>query len=353
MKRIHSASTSRASRVFALPAVAALAAAAVVTFAPAARAGATDCKADSDCVKGFTCQTSTATACPDIACAPNEPCNPPPCTPQTFSQCVPAPCSGDSDCATGMVCYEQAVNCVTTEPACPPNAECAEPAAVDASASCGGTTKTCVPRYVPPCSADADCGAGFTCVADQSCACGGSAGGSAGGTGTVVPPTSASAPDEPAVDAGSVPPVSCSCADLSTKHCEMKTIACGAASDCPSMWTCAQPPSATSGCAVAPSEDGAVTKCEPIETTPVQSVCEPPYIDYTGSYGLSAGEATPTAGDVYNGGSGAAPKSASTPSATSDQGGCAMGSGPAGAEGGAWVALLGFAALMRRRWLKA
>jgi MYXO-CTERM domain-containing protein len=122
------------------------------------------------------------------------------------------------------------------------------------------------------------------------------------------------------------------------------------------MWSCVQPPTAVSGCAVSPTADGS-TACTPIEMPPVQSVCEPPYFDLSGGgsfgSGLSEG-AAPTAGSVDDTGSGGGTsKSASTPVASSDQGGCSMGTGPANAQGGAWLALLGFGAFLRRRWLRA
>src|SRR5262249_48738750 len=74
---------------------------------------------DSDCLKGFKCQTDTFTACPDIACAPDQACDIK-CDPQTVSSCVPGPCAQDSDCADGMVCHAEQVNCPTPaeDPGC-------------------------------------------------------------------------------------------------------------------------------------------------------------------------------------------------------------------------------------------
>jgi MYXO-CTERM domain-containing protein len=340
--------------------LAALLGAALVTFAPVTARADTTCSHDSDCVKGFICQTNTVNACPDIACAPGEECNLPPCMSTTTSVCVPGPCSADSDCASGMVCFEQAVNCTTpAEPPCPSGGDCPV-VDVDAGATCSGSTKSCVPRYVPPCTADADCGAGFSCVADQACGCSGSAGNGGGGT-VVGPKTPTNAPDEPApaVDGGSTTPPDCSCTDLGTNHCQAKTINCGTVSDCPAQWSCEQPPSVSSGCAVGVSADGSpiATDCTPIQLPPVQSVCEPPYYDlgFSGGSGEGLSAAAPTTG-TDNAGSGSASKGA-TPSASgasgsdsSDQGGCSMSSSPSDARGaGVWAALIGLAAFTRRR----
>src|SRR6188768_2600375 len=65
------------------------------------------CSADSDCVKGWTCQVSGGAGCTAPACAPGEKCEPQAsdCASVEFKSCQPAPCQSDSDCAEDMVCY--------------------------------------------------------------------------------------------------------------------------------------------------------------------------------------------------------------------------------------------------------
>jgi MYXO-CTERM domain-containing protein len=329
-----------------------LLAAAAVTFTSGAAHAGPSCSKNSDCLKGFLCQTSSAVACPEIACAPNEPCIPPVCDTTPVSACVPGPCSADSDCATGMACVAQAQNCATpATPPCAAGATC--PTVVVDAGACGSTVKQCIPRYDLPCQADSDCGSGFTCKADQECGCAGSGGTS----GTGSPPvgttttTGAGAPDQPApaVDGGAAPP-SCSCTNLPTSHCEINVINCQATGDCPAQWSCVAPPSAATGCAVSASVDGAATttnNCTPVVTDPGPSVCEPPYAD------LGIGQS-------FGGANGSTPTAAGSPKAVSDVasttpgqndagGGCQMGSGPADVSVGAWAGLFGLAAFARRR----
>jgi len=332
----------------------ALVGAAVVVLTPGAARADTSCAHDSDCVKGFICQTSSTEACSNIACAPGEECDLPACTPSTVSECVPGPCTTDNDCADGMVCFAESDGeaCSTpAQPPCPKGAECPV-AAVDAGSSCTSTTvKECVPRYVPPCNADADCGAGFTCVADQECGCSGSA-----GSGAVSPPgTPVVGPDDsaPAVDAGVSTP-NCSCTTLSTSHCQANVIPCSVSGDCPSQWSCAPSPSAVSGgCAVGVSVDGSTTTTDcsnMVVTTPTQNVCEPPYSDLdlgggaTELSGAGSTSATDTSGTAPT----ASPASGSA-SGGSSQGGCAVASGRSEAGAGGWLALFGLAAFARRR----
>src|SRR5882672_4391159 len=269
--------------------------AAVVLFSGTSQAG-TLCTQDSECIKGFTCQDSFWVGCPEIACAPGQPCPaPPPCNPTVIKECVPGPCNGDSDCAAGMVCFSQTqTSCPpVSAPTCAPGVKCASPD-FDAGACTTQTLKSCVPRYVPPCHVASDCGDGFSCVPDQQCWCTGSAGtgsidggrASSGGGGVPTPAASNSSPPSPptSFDSGVSLP-DCGCTTLSTSHCEANMVTCTTASDCPAMWTCVQPPTAISGCAVAVSPDGSTTSdpCVPPTPVPVPSLCEPPYYELVGS----------------------------------------------------------------------
>src|SRR4051812_26574769 len=85
------------------------------------------CSADSECVKGWTCQVSGVTGCAAPACPPGEKCETQPsdCTTTEFKSCRPAPCQADSDCADGLICFTQtASNCPPA--ACAPGQTCPE-----------------------------------------------------------------------------------------------------------------------------------------------------------------------------------------------------------------------------------
>jgi MYXO-CTERM domain-containing protein len=312
-----------------------------VILAPAGAWAASTCAQSSDCPKGFSCQVEeVATPCPAIACAPGETCTQPQCDPQAVSSCTPLPCTADSDCASGMVCFAQTTdNCAGTtvaEPACPPNEKCAEPAPTPETCT-STTTRSCVPRYLLPCTTASDCGDGFTCAPDEvgSCSGGGSVPSEDGGP---VPPP---------------PPPVCTTTTLSTSHCSANTVVCSSASDCPSGWTCEVAPQAISNiaCAVPASIDGGpvASDCDPGPLQPTQMQCAPPYADL-GSSG-AFGE-TRSAG---LGSSATAPETPTEPSAgaaksTTDQGGgCSAAPGPA--RGGVlWLlGLIGLVGVTRRR----
>lgn len=332
-----------------------------------AGADPTTCTADSDCTKGFSCQVVGASACAGYACprpaagVDAEACPPPPpCDPTVIKGCMPGPCTTDSDCATGMVCYADSyTNCPAPEPvaSCPKNADCAAPA-IDAGACTTTTVKSCVPRYDLPCTVASDCGDGFTCVPDSVTECSG--GGSAGsGVSTGAPETS-SGPAIPvdaspvtvgAVDASSPPP-SCTTTVESTSSCQANTIACTTTANCPSTWTCvAQPEPATEICAGPASFDGAVPPCGSPDPAPAQSLCEPPYTNLGSNSGGATRSSTGSAPVAATAGgtpiNGSAASSSSAP--TGSSGGCQM-AAPGAANGGIpFLALLGLTALSRRR----
>ena len=299
--------------------------AATALFPGTARAD-TPCTKDSDCLKGYVCESGTFSACPDIACNPDDPnCKLPECTPQAYSACVPGPCSTDSDCGTGMACVAAPVNCTTPAVApCAPGEECDPAPAVDASCD-PGTARQCAPRYTLPCHVDSDCGDGFTCVPDESC-------GSPG-----YDPSSGQAPPDAGI----------TCVTASTSHCALKDILCSTDKDCPVTWQCVAPPSAAS-CGQS-SEPGSTPSCSTSPSGPSQ--CVPP--SYGGG-GFSDGEGSSAplaSGSSQDDGttSTAGGASRGTGAPTSSSGGCQMGGGPAGSRAAAWAALFGLAALVRRR----
>jgi MYXO-CTERM domain-containing protein len=355
------------SHLFLRGSLATLFALGALGVARTAGADPTSCAADSDCTKGFTCQVVGATACAGTACAvppagaDAEACPPPPvCDPTVIKGCMPGPCTTDSDCATGMVCYADTyTSCPPPEPVpiCPKNADCAAPA-IDAGVCTTTTMNSCVPRYDLPCKVASDCGDGFTCAPDTTTECsgGGSAGSgvASGSTGTTSGPAvlvDASPVTVGAEDASSPPP-SCTTTVSSTSSCQAKSIPCTTAANCPSTWTCvAQPEPATEICAGPASFDGGVAPCGTPDPTPPQSLCEPPYANLGSNFGgsplLGTGTApvAPTAGGTpANGGA-----TSSTSAPTGSIGGCQM-AAPGAATGGIpLLALLGLTALSRRR----
>ncbi len=324
----------------------------------AAHAQSMTCASDTDCSKGFSCQTVGASACPAIACAPGEECDIPICDPQIIKECEPGPCNTDADCATGMVCFtDSAVSCpptVEVAPSCPKDAPCAEPVNVDidAGACTTMTSKSCVPKYDLPCHVDSDCGDGFTCVPDTATECSG--GGSAGSAGTASAP-----PLVPST--GATPPVSqpptCTTTTLSTSSCQAKSLPCATSSDCPSMWSCSAGNVSTAVCAgpaLAADAGGGAALCDP--GPPAQMTCAPPYA-YLGrgaegsGFGTSSAPTSAESGDAAVSGLESAP---SVPPAANSPlnatgGGCQIGGGGANGGGPSLLALLGLVGLVRRR----
>lgn len=253
---------------------------------------------DQTCPKNYECATENV-ACPEIACAPDDkgcvPCS------GTTQYCSPLPCASDADCADDMVCYTQSQQVCDTTTACDAGQKCPPPSDPTCTTQ---QVSACVPRYLVPCQADADCGVGFTCEMEQSCTCasgsgtagsgsassassGSASSGSAdGGTPTPAPAPSASgnAPNQaPPADSGSTPstpPPDCNCAPSGTKTCNLTIVACSADQGCPAGWTCGDNPNGA--CSV--SSDGQ-SSC----TADPPKICLPPY--FTQSLGGPAGHA--------------------------------------------------------------
>lgn len=293
------------------------------------------CSADTDCVKGWTCQVSGGSACTSPACPPGEKCEAQPtdCTPVEYKSCQPGPCRADSDCASGMVCYTHTdTDCAPS--ACAAGQECPPPACEPK------TESACVPRYVLPCSTATDCGPGFQCASSgEQCACSGSA------------PQPEPTPEEP----------SCICEPSHEMRCQAATVNCSADSDCTPGWTCAVI-SSTSDCVTSsepvptPGGDGQdggkpVPECQPAVAV---KACVPPYYELIqGGRGVSHDSAgSPTFGIGEGTSNGAIPPTASDGSApeSTSSAGCSV---KPGSRSGSALALLGvfglFSALRRRR----
>jgi MYXO-CTERM domain-containing protein len=323
----------------------------------AGRAAAASCDTDADCPAHFTCETVGMTACDSPkACPAGATCpTSPPCVPTNIKECKSPACTSDADCPQDMVCYTQISQSCATQPAasCKPGVVCPEVLDAGVQGCTQQSQRSCVPRYIPPCSKAADCGDGFTCEEDVSVTCStGSSGattgssGSAGGFGSNK-------------DAGQAAPAPESCTSTRSGefHCQLQEIACSAVSDCPSGFSCGDNPSraachsGTIASDAAGEDGGAVgnSACASATAGPAK-VCLPPYyainLDVRGSdtkasaaSGSDAGSSTVHAGTVgpfFEG-----------PRRRHD---CTV-STPAGAEpsGLALLGLIGVAALARRR----
>ncbi len=357
-------------------------------------AAAQSCTADGGCAKGFECkvvEVPCAAAVP--SCKPGQDCPATPiaCEPQTYTECVPGSCSTDSDCSAGMVCHEEVTAaCAGSGSVCRPGADCDELPPVTSECTTT-TTRSCVAQWTLPCTGDASCGEGFTCVADpDSCGCSAGApvsesGG--GSTGSVAPsPPNSGAEALPAPEAPD-----CTCTPSTTKHCEAKTITCAADSDCPSAWTCVETgvgsgDACPSGVATALADGGVIAQpapaCDVAAPPPSTSKqCVPPYGSYSGvkdgnAVGLpsstSEGAAgvgsanpprTPASGDAIGATPVPASDSASSGASTShgatedpmaesttdSGGGCQLGGRRTGASSALLLALFGLASLVRRK----
>lgn len=233
----------------------------------ASRASAETCGDNDACAHGFVCHSfesvSCATDCPEGAkdCVERE------CKPSLIKQCVPAQCEADADCAEGMVCftetYEQCSGGRATPP-CEPDAGDCKPVMPEPAPDACTTVKrsSCVPRYVPPCREDKDCGTGFHCkeLQETSCSSGGSwgTGGSSGagsdpregridaGVGSSEPAAPADGDGFAAVDGGAprepdakpAPDTTCTTKPTGRFYCELEMVSCKQNSDCPSGFTC-------------------------------------------------------------------------------------------------------------------
>jgi hypothetical protein len=276
-----------------------------------------------------------------------------------------------------MVCYTETQQECDTAPPCA-GGDCPQ----TDTGSCHDVTQSgCVPQYFLPCEADADCGAGFTCVAEEDCSCAGSApssGGSSGSAGSSgandpTPPAEKPAPDadagagDPAPDPGatpdggtSEPPPDCVCTKTDRKSCSLKVVVCSVDEGCPAGWTCGDNPNRV--CAV--SSDG-TSACSDVP----EKICLPPYsdllkqgnaVDDTGGTPLGAPDVPKGSGDpsgtpeAGTGGSSSSGSHAASEDASEseDSGGCAIGRAPSTAAatfGFAALALAGLFGARRRR----
>ena len=295
------------------------------------------CTQDSDCAKGFTCQTvqgGCSLTPPATACEPGVECDaaaaaPPDCTGTGERLCEPGPCTTDADCASGMACHA-----TSTE-------SCGTPGCADPSQGCSTAVtcttvngpSMCVPKYELPCTVDADCGDHFTCTPNMGGVCEGSVSGD-----------------------GAAPTIVCTTTPTGTSSCVPNTIDCKVDGDCPATWTCSGSSGGALGDCASGGEsvDGAVTTtpCTP-NPAPTPTYCIPP--SYGGSFASSSHGSSDGSG-ASGSNQGAAPTSGqsspTTPQSTGTEGGasgggCGVGGSPGG--GAIWLCAAAMALGLARR----
>jgi hypothetical protein len=230
-----------------------------------------ECDVDADCSAGFSCQVVGALGdCAEPA--PDEPNTPPGrCGSQEFRMCVPPPpaqcdpAQMSADCSGGLICvtytFESCSGGVAC--ACPEGAECDCADVEPSEPSCQSEAESyCVPPYLAPCDADADCGSGFTCEAEEIC--------TASCTDT---------PRDPADPDGDVPDGmgSCSseCAPAAAKYCKIVERPCAADAECGAGFSCVAPPSSSTPSTCVVDSDGNEFCDDGAPDEPGQSYCLP------------------------------------------------------------------------------
>ncbi len=333
---------------------------ALLLFSSLASAQESSCAADTDCPKGYQCQVFEWGACSGSAgCTDGQDCPPPTepvCETGEYRECaaIPNGCETNADCDAGMVCFTHTYD--KCDPAvayaCAPNTDCPPPP----EPTCETTTeRSCVPQYMLPCQASADCGAGFECNPVEVCAC-------SGGTPTEPVPEPGAGGASSSEPQPLPPEGECQCTTGDSGYCQVVERACSSDADCPADWTCSAN-YVTSDCAVPePGTDPTMPVDCGTSTTP-EMVCMPPY--FNAVVGVASDGGAVYATDTEAGSSvgidedsAAAPENAAATNGNSgsgsssesgDDGGCSVASGTASGSSGMLLALLGLTSLLRRR----
>ena len=207
-------------------------------------AAAQECASDADCPAGYAC-ASYAQTCPD--CPPDQVCDP--CDPTTaLSVCeiVPTTCAADADCEQGLVCVHFVGESCPGAVPCPVDA----PDCTTEPAPCETVDESyCAPPYVAACTADADCGPGFTCESAEVCTC------------VAYPDPGNGEPP---------PPEDCTCEATGDSYCALTYQPCAVDADCPAGLVCADGNSSAAPCYV---DANGAESCPGVDSQPF---CAPP-----------------------------------------------------------------------------
>ncbi|HMJ12690.1 MAG TPA: hypothetical protein VK524_14815 [Polyangiaceae bacterium] len=291
-----------------------------LSYASGALANPNTCGADTDCDRGYRCEAVGVSDCAVAPCPEGEECPTPRGCGEIRACVAGASCDSNADCGAGMLCFEHtSTRCSASDGSsvkpCPAGAECPEPEPEPTPTCEELTEKACIPTYAAPCTTAADCGAGFRCVEQQSCGCGGNPGPDA------PPPVSSggtSAREETPVSSDD-----CSCEPSGVFACESLVDECEADSECPADWKCVDHGSVSSGCAEPPPSRAGDPEDRPVCDLPETVVthdyrCTAP--SYSGYGGAVRGD---TGGFDENAD---APSAGASPGAGSE-GGCQLGRG--------------------------
>lgn len=353
-----------------------------------------ECETDADCPAGMMCAEAGATsqlvavdapACvcpeeePDCGCdeegeqAMPEPMPEPETT--IYYACVPAPCESDADCGDDLAClshtYQQCEDLplTTMVPCREDDPDCGGSMEPRPEPECETVTESyCGPKYLANCEADADCGEGFSCVAEEMCECEttsrrGQVDDAAGidtGDGAEDDegtPEAQAEPIEPTGDGTEA----CTCEPTGDMICELQELPCASDDDCAiEGWTCMLAPIATQPC-VWDEETGEEDCGDEDDSTEPSGQCLPETWGWgeDGTMG-SAETANDSGGGTTSSGGGGAPNPTDPGSGSGDGtdedggtsgggggGGCQTGSAPASGLMG--LALFAMAWVTRRK----
>lgn len=247
------------------------------------------CTVSTDCPKGFDCVPTHFLTDGAVA----------------EGTCISGQCQSDSDCATGFRCLFDTASLCTID--------------ADGGQDCQ-PDNICAPQWEVPCTANSQCGPGFTCLdggplpdAASVAATGGSYECGSGAFDASIPSYATAAwiscseiplpPEPPSCDGDAgdgdtvplCPPVLCEagtmCLAIVTYSCTSPASgqSCQSEADCPSTWTCACPPVTCATEVLLPPDAG------PIADAGCTTVCTPPNSDLNPSVIACAGPASSSA----------------------------------------------------------
>ena len=203
---------------------------------------ATACETDEDCGAGYVCTTYSYVT-PDCDSQPDCAEDDAECLDKLAeiasdcdgggeviedSYCERASCEVDADCGDTMICLEYESRwCSGSDGEVCDDDGCE---IVEEDPVCGvDVYRECGYPYEAPCMADADCGAGFTCVPEEICSC------SAGSDESVYDADSGiygiGATEEDLTE-------ECSCEPTGENYCQLQEIECTDDADCPEGLSC-------------------------------------------------------------------------------------------------------------------